>query len=130
MSHDENKHGNACDEEHMQGAEYGNKCEKCDKHYKRYTRLCPLSLGIAAGLVNALSVLVFTWMSSAAPATHAHAEVMRMISASGMWGSAFAGLILGFVSAFVLALFYNTSLCYWKRRCSRCCKCGSHCCKC
>lgn len=127
MSHDENKQGHACGEGHIQGGEREN---KNGKNYKNCTRLCPLSLGIAAGLVNALSVLVFTWLSSTAPTTHAHAEMMKVMSASGMWGSAFAGLILGFVSAFVFALFYNTSLCYWKRRCSRCCKCGSHCCKC
>lgn len=124
MNHSENKHVHThAHEGHC--AEHENKCGS-GKQHKSYARLCPLSLAIASGLVNGLGVLVLAWLGSSA---HMHAEVVRTMGVSGVWGAVLFGFIAGFVGALVFAWIYNVCLCCWKCR-SKCKKCGSHCCKC
>lgn len=123
MSHSDNEHA------HMHGHElheqHENKCGS-GKHHRSYAKLCPLSLGIASGLVNGLSVLVLAWLGSN---THVHGEMARIMGASSTWGGVLFGFIAGFVGAFIFAWIYNGCLCCWKCK-SKCKKCGSHCCKC
>lgn len=126
MGHHENKHEHTHAKTSMHDAEHGSKCGKCGKHHKSYTKLCPLSLGIAAGLVNGLSILLFAWLGSSA---HMQAEAVRMMGVSGIWGAVLSAFITGFLAALVFGLFYNSCLCCFKSR-FKCGKCKSHCCKC
>jgi hypothetical protein len=115
MEHHQNKHApmKECD---THGHE---KSGHCDKPRKIYMKFCPISLGLALGLVYALNIFIMAWLETSAQA-HGNAEVLRMS------GVAFAN---GFVTAFVFGLIYNGFLCCWKCK-SKCKKCGSRCCKC
>lgn len=125
MNHSENKHVHAHARAQDGTAEHESKCGS-GKHHRSYAKLCPLSLGIASGLVNGLSILILAWLGSN---SHMHAEVVRMMGISGVWGGALFGFVAGFVGALIFAWIYNGCLCCWKCR-SKCKKCGSHCCKC
>jgi hypothetical protein len=129
MNHSENNHSRVHAHESCE-AENENKCGSGNgKHPKSYAKLCPLSLAMAAGLVNGLSVLILAWLGSSGNHMYLHGEIVRRLDVPGVGGQALFGFIAGFVGAWIFAWIYNKCLCCWKCR-SRCSKCGSRCFKC
>ena len=105
-------------------------CEKCGS--KR--SLCPVSLGLALGITNALFMLFFAWI--AAMSGHG----MEIIDQYGSFYLGYAsslvggligavwGLITGFITGALIGFFYNYILCYCKSK-SCCGKPGEGCSK-
>lgn len=106
----------------MSMQEHHEECKGC----RKYSKLCPFSLALAAGIVCGLGTMLLGWI--------AHAEwgmgaVQMMASVykgfgpgltGGLWGALW-GFLDGFVTGLVFTLIYNACLCCAKARC-RCCK--------
>jgi len=71
------------------------------------TKLCPLSLGLAFGLTNAISILLFAWVGIMGP------TVMSTLK-GGIWG-----FVDGFLFGFVLGIIYNFCLCCGRKWCGK-----------
>lgn len=90
-----------------------------------YCKLSKLAFGLASGLLWAISVLLmgllgwsFGWFQ---PFVHMLGTMYSGYSASLMgsiWG-AFLAFIDAFIGGFLLALFYNYSLCCCKKHCNK-----------
>lgn len=89
-------------------------------------KLCPVSLGLALGLVAGLGILLESlWAMYYGPSTmmmqlHIPVPTFETAAIHALWG-----LIKGFIFGFFIALFYDLISCCCKMRC---CKSNCACC--
>ena len=111
------------------------------KHGKKGGCICPMSFGLAWGIVFGLCMLGFAWSAwlwgygSAAVAQHAaffygYEASFKGGIIGGLWG-----LLEGFLLGFFIALFYDIISCCLKSMCCRkaegaCACCGAEKCSC
>lgn len=88
---------------------------KCDSG-KKAAKLCPLSFGLAVGLVCFLAVLIWTaWVISYGMPPMMVAMHVPTPTLSSGFAHALLGLLKGFLFGFFVALFYDLIIC-----CSSC----------
>lgn len=86
-------------------------------------RLCPISLGLALGIVSALWMAIFAWTASytghGVAMVAQWGEIYQGYAATvkGGWVGAAWGFAEGFVTGLVLALVYDFVLCCCKSLC-------------
>lgn len=92
---------------------------KCDVD-RRVAKLCPVSFGLALGLVCFLAVLIWTaWVISyGMPAMMVAMHVPTPTFSSG-FAHALLSLVKGFLFGFFLALFYDLIACCFACCCRR-----------
>lgn len=104
-------------------------CGKCGKCYRKSSCLCPVSFGLALGLVSGVTVFLWSlWMmyNGLPPMMAGHVPPPTVMGGltHGLWA-----LLKGFIFGFFVALIYDFFACYCKAMCckksSETCECGS-----
>lgn len=106
---------------------------QCGCGMKKRSKLCPVSFGLALGIVSALVVFLFSlYAINYGPTAMMVAHQMPVPSMVDAGWCALWTLLYGFIFGFFLALFYDLISCCCKSKCcrSRCgsgCNCGPDC---
>ena len=103
-------------------------CNKCG-YGRRPGKLCPLSFGLAVGIVSFFAVLIWTlWVMSYGMPPMMAALHIAAPTLSGGFVHALLALVKGFLFGFFVALFYDLIACCfasWCKKSDESCECES-----
>ncbi len=87
-------------------------CHKCDKDGSKCTKLCPVSLGLAIGIVSFFAVLIWSlWVMSYGMSPMMVALHIPTPTLGSGFAHALLALLKGFIFGFFVALIYDLIAC-------------------